>query len=620
VRFGLWLGLVYGLIEALEVQILRLIPGILSWRTGNSSNVMWVAPVTYGAAFAIVALVLWAMTRPLRARVADVVLAFVALALGAFFALTLPGLVFVDLAGSLLAVGVATELTRQYVRHRAAVQAFVQRSLPWLVSGVLALGIVIVVGSSAMERWRMRTVRAATDGKPNVLILVIDTQRADHLSSYGYARPTSPRLDAFAREATVFEAAYSNSSWTLPSHASLFTGALPDEHRAGVMRRPYLDSRFPTIAEVMRDNGYATGGFVSNTYWCGRQTGLHRGFIRYEDFYGNLGDAVARTAMGRRLAYDVMPRFGIDDIPGRKRAAEINADLLGWIDDMRGRPFFAFANYFDVHGPYAPPPPYAGRFTASGTAKEKTGKIELGALTGAIVVPPKPELEAMVAAYDESILYLDDQLGKLFDGLRQRGLLENTIVVVTSDHGESWGEHGLMYHGHSLYRDQLHVPLMVRYPKAFTPGSRDPRAVGLDRLPATIASLTGTPASFPGHALTAYPADSLASRLQRAALDTSDGEGTESSPPAVVAEVARRSSVPAGWPTSKGSLAALLTERWHLIVPEAGAGDAELYDMQADPDETRNLFADSSHVRIAKSLRAQLDRQRRANSVTASPR
>jgi arylsulfatase A-like enzyme len=386
------------------------------------------------------------------------------------------------------------------------------------------------------------------------------------------------------------------------------------------MRHPYLDSRYPTIAEVMRDNGYATGGFVSNTYWCGRQTGLHRGFIRYEDFYGNFGDAIARTAIGRRLAYDVMPRFGIDDIPGRKRAAEINADLLGWIDGMQGRPFFAFANYFDVHGPYAPPPPYAGRFTAPGTTKEKTGKIELGALTGAIVVPSKTELDAMLAAYDESILYLDDQLGKLFDGLRQRGLLENTIVIVTSDHGESWGEHGLMYHGHSLYRDQLHVPLMVRYPKAFTPGLRDPRAVGIDRLPATIASLTGTPASFPGHAITAYTADSMASRLQHAAMDTSDDEGTESSPSTVVAEVARRSSVPAGWPTSRGSLAALLTERWHLIVPEAGAGDVELYDMQADPNETQNLVGDSSHVRIAKSLRAQLDRQRGANAVTASPR
>src|SRR5690606_6332784 len=138
----------------------------------------------------------------------------------------------------------------------------------------------------------------------------------------------------------------------------MFVGRALHDHQAGLMRRPFLDERFPTLAEELRQGGYATGGFVANTYWCGRQTGLDRGFIRYEDMFGNVGDAIARTSLGRLLAYDVLPRFRVMDVPGRKYAAEINSDLIDWIDDLDDRPFFAFVNYFDVHGPYLPPAPY----------------------------------------------------------------------------------------------------------------------------------------------------------------------------------------------------------------------------------------------------------------------
>ena len=421
----------------------------------------------------------------------------------------------------------------------------------------------------------------------NVLLLVMDAQRADHLSLYGYRRRTSPRLDSIAGEAIVFDKAIASSSWTLPTHATLFTGRLPFEHRAGMMRRPYLDGKFPTVAEVLQRQGYATGGFVANTFWAGRQTRLDRGFIHYEDFYGNFGDAIARTVLGRQLAYGVLPRFGFVDIPGRKRADEINRDLLTWLKDVGGRPFFAFVNYLDVHGPLLPPSPFAGSYSGIFPSTRRAARIEIGALTEVMHVPPPDSIRLMVDLYDESIRYLDSQIGALLDSLDRRGVLENTFVIVTSDHGESWGEHGMMFHGHSLYRDQTDIPLIVRMPSSRATTSRTAEAVGVDRIPATIADMVGLPPNvFPGESL-------LDSTVHRAENES-----------AVITQVGRRSLVPGTWATSRTSLSALVTERWHYIQPDIGR--AELYDTIADPSEEHDLSADPAHRETVARLRAEL--------------
>jgi arylsulfatase A-like enzyme len=271
-------------------------------------------------------------------------------------------------------------------------------------------------------------------------VLVADTLRADHLSSYGYSRPTTPRLDRLASEGWAFLDAYSSSSWTLPAHASLMTGRRMHEHHAGEQRRPYLDRQFATLAEVLGGAGYVSAGFVANTFWCGRNTGLDRGFVHYEDFYGSVGDALARTVLGRLLAYEVLPRFGLLDFPGRKRAADVNERMLDWIDGVGDRPFFVFANYMDVHGPYLPPPGYEGRFGGKRPLR-RAAEIELGAVHGGTIVPEPEVLRAWMNRYDESLVYLDEQIGRLVDELARRGVLDKTIVVFTSDHGENWGEH-----------------------------------------------------------------------------------------------------------------------------------------------------------------------------------
>jgi arylsulfatase A-like enzyme len=580
---GLSLGLAYGLAEAIESCLLGLYPGALSWRSANSPRVLWVAPIVYAIASIVLALTFYAMSRWIRRWDWTRVFVFVALVGGGYLGARLQGQIFAPWASLLLALGIGTQLTRMFSRRRAQALALMRRTLIPLAGLVVVIAFGEISTTSALER-AARAKLPAAEPRPNVLVLVADTLRADHVSGYGYARPTTPRIDRFASEAWTFVAAYSASSWTLPAHASLMTGRRMYEHRAGEQGRPYLDRRFATLAEVLGAAGYVSGGFVANTFWCGRQTGLDRGFIHYEDFYGNVGDALARTVLGRTMAYQVLPRAGLVDFPGRKRAADINARVLDWIDGIGDRPFFVFANYMDVHGPYIPPPSYEGRFGAKGPSR-RANEIELGAIDGSTTVPDAAVLRAWIDRYDESLLYLDEQIGLLLDELARRGVLDKTIVVFTSDHGENWGEHNLIYHGHSLYQEQIRIPLIVRFPARVAAGKRDARPVALEQLPSLIADLAGiSGAPFPGRS-----------------LDTDAARGIDD---VAVSEVGRRSGVPLAWPTASGGLRSLQTDRWQLIVKEAGP--MELYDLDTDPRQLNNVAGDPRFTDVLASMQRRL--------------
>ncbi len=583
VTVGLWIGLAYGFAEAIESCLLGLYPGALSWRSGNAPRVLWVAPIVYAVAATMLALLFYAVSR--WARRWDWVRAFVFIALagGCYLGARLQGQLFAPWASLLLALGIGTQLTRIFVRRRAQALALVRRTLLPLAALVVVLAIVEPTASVAIGR-AARARLPAAQPRPNVLVLVADTLRADHVSAYGYARPTTPRLDRLASEGWMFLDAYSASSWTLPAHASLMTGRRMHEHRAGQQSRPYLDRRFATLAEVLGRAGYASGGFVANTFWCGRNTGLDRGFVHYEDFYGNAGDALARTVLGRTMFYEVLPHIGVIDFPGRKRAAQINDRVLDWIDSVGDRPFFVFANYMDVHGPYIPPPSYEGRFGPKGPPR-RANEIELGAIDNATTVPNAAVLRAWIDRYDESLFYLDEQIGRLLDELARRGALDNTIVVFTSDHGENWGEHELIYHGHSLYQEQIRIPLIVRFPPRVAAGTRSAAPVALEQLPLLItdlAGIAGTP--FPGLTFETYVA---------------------AGPNAVaVSEVGRRRGVPPWWPTASGGLRSLQTERWQLI--ESDVGRVELYDLETDARQLQNLASDPRFADVLASMQRRL--------------
>ncbi|MEO8634274.1 MAG: sulfatase-like hydrolase/transferase [Gemmatimonadales bacterium] len=575
-----------GLVEGLEWVLLSLIPGALSWRTGNSAYASWMAPLVMGCLGLAIGLLVLGVARMVRRPLAwDSGLVAIVTFSGAYLTATLQGQVFSEVAALLLAAGITAVITRWYRGDRERLQRFMLRSLPALIGLVLLLAGTTTGWRHLAEQRAMAALPAPPDGALNVLLLVLDTQRADHLSMYGYARPTSPRLDAFALESVRYDNAQSSSSWTLPSHASLFTGEPLSRHRAGVMGRPFLDGRFPTLAERLRASGWATGGFIANTFWTGRNTGLARGFAHYEDFYGNPGDALARTTIGRRMAYEVLPRLGRDDVPGRKWAPTLNRDLLQWLDGLHGRPFFAFVNYFDVHSPLKPVAPFAGRFRPLDATGRTSREIDLGAIGTSVELPSPERIAELVDRYDESILGLDDALGALFDQLKERGLLERTIVIVTADHGESWGEHGMIYHGHSLYREQTHVPLLVHWPGREHAGTVVRSPVGIDQIPATVAAavqLSGV--AFPGKALPLAD-DSTAS---------------------VRTELARRSAVPSNWPASRGSVAGVIEGPWHYIEEESGS--AELFDVSNDSLERNNLAGDTAHAALGTSFSAQLSR------------
>ncbi len=314
--------------------------------------------------------------------------------------------------------------------------------------------------------------------RPNVVIIVVDTTRADHLSPYGYRLDTTPALSAFAREGVLYTNAISPSSWTYPSHVSIFTGLMPTEHGAHYrakseddrsLIRPLGDG-YTTLAEVLQARGYYTGAIISNTVPLKHELGVSQGFHYYDDrARPGLDTARLRTVSPGLWLSRFFQRFtGRTRLGYRLRdAAEINADVFEWLEEAGASPFFLFINYADPHRPYRPHPEFDTQLalerTEAGRASETSQQDS-----------PHPnipsELWGDVALYDGELAHVDSYLGKLFSGLRERGLYDTSLIMVTSDHGEAFGEHGYTDHVNSVYQEEVWVPLMIRYPGGGTRG------------------------------------------------------------------------------------------------------------------------------------------------------
>lgn len=275
---------------------------------------------------------------------------------------------------------------------------------------------------------------------PNVLLIVVDTLRADHLGCYGYARNTSPRIDRFAEQSTLYTRAMASAPWTVPSHASMFTGLDPFEHGAHTCKLEApeecvfpLAERHTTLAEVLRDQGYRTAGFVANAAYMHAHFQLDQGFENW-----NVGYA---------------------------QAPQITSMALRWAEEHRQAPFFLFLNYMDTHRVYNTQP-------RPGLLDEPVVR-DSGALLDALieaVLPgngevPMDLVQKVVDQYDTGIANVDRSLGALFDGLRELDLFDGTVIVLTSDHGEYLGEHHLVEHSKDIYQQAQWVPLIVRAPR-----------------------------------------------------------------------------------------------------------------------------------------------------------
>src|SRR5262245_9458043 len=475
----------------------------------------------------------------------------------------------------ILSAGLATAFTRYTLKREERVLRYWRRSFPWIAAVIILLFIGVECGSWARERMAVSALSIAPPDSPNVLFIVVDTLRADHLSCYGYTRQTSPRLDRFAQEGALFENAYATSSWTAPSHASLLTGRYPHEHGVET-KTPYAlsDGRYPTLAEALKERGYRTAAFSANSFWFTRPMGFGRGFIRFEDFFQSPSDMALRTFYGRAFEQVVLRRLGIEDFPARKRAADINRSVLRWVDRYREKPFFAFLNYMDTHDPYLPPAPFRGKFSRS----PAPGGILNGRL-GRYHPPMTPvELQGEIDAYDGAIAYVDDQIGRLLDELRRRAMLDRTVVLVTSDHGESLGERGFLLHANSLYLETIHVPLILRYPERTPAGVRVTQPVTNAAAAATVMELVGAGRQ------TIFPLPSLFQLWQPGSARRAGDSWT---PP--LAEIERQPWSLDRYPVSRGWIKSLVSSEWHYIRYENL--EAEIYGWKNDAREEHNLIS-----------------------------
>jgi len=317
---------------------------------------------------------------------------------------------------------------------------------------------------------------AGGDPPECVVLLVIDTARADHFGPYGYDRPTTPRFSEFVKEAVRFERAYSTSAWTLPAHASLFTGLYPVTHRA-TQETQYLDDRWDTLAELLREAGWETACF-SNNPWVSTRGNLVQGFEVVEELW---------------LDPDWLARRG-PETSGFPHPT--NEAVAAWLDRRdASRPFFLFVNYIEPHWKYEAPARYRRAFLPAG--------VDPGPDSPALFPMPrwylKPDqidrsaLPVRIALYDAEIAFADAVVEDLLRTLDGRGLLDRGTTIVTSDHGESLGDHGQIAHAFTLYEDTIRVPLAIRRPAREGAGSVRVDPVQLTDLFVTIARIAGIP-------------------------------------------------------------------------------------------------------------------------------
>lgn len=420
--------------------------------------------------------------------------------------------------------------------------------------------------------------------KPNVVFIVMDTARDDRLSCYGHTRDTTPNIDSIAREGVIYRNAYAPSSWTYPSHASMFTGMFAAEHKDG-NDAIYLPDGVTTIAEILRESGYRTFAY-SNNPWVSIYTGLHQGFDNFEEgwreskpekyFYAQVWMELKKHARRNILARRV-PDHG---------AAMTNSYVFEWTEKNRRDPFFIFINYMEPHLPYALPADYKSKYLPQEAAEADIGKYRPGNLNiGEFVLRKERslfELSVLNALYDAEMNYLDMRIGELYSYLDRQGVIENTLLIITSDHGENLGDHGLLGHAYGLWDTLLRVPLIIRYPGGFGPGLVIENGVQLTDLFYTILEAAGVEPSSSA----AVPGMSLMERHSRNVYQ--EVMFAEQKRPKHALSAAIRSGI---------DVEQVDKDRWCVISDgykyvRTSRDDEELYDLNADPGELSNVLSE----------------------------
>jgi len=410
----------------------------------------------------------------------------------------------------------------------------------------LALAIAIVSTLGGCEG-------SAPAERPSILLISIDSLRADHLSCYGYERETSPRMDQLAQEAILFENAVSSSSWTLPAHAAAFTG-LPDSVHRVERTNSRLAEGHTTLAEALSAEGYQTVGFWSGPF-LDPSFGLGQGFEEYID---------CRTPFelpddDNKIRRQKVANF---ESHGDVTSPRLVAAVSEWMAERRRAPFLLFVHMWDVHYDFIPPPPYDTLFApdpdydgpADGrnVAKNLDGEVER-------------DVEHTLALYDGEIAWTDLHVGQLIDLLDEHGIADNTIVIVTADHGEEFFEHGAFGHRKTLFEESIRIPLIMRLPDGSGAGTRETRPVSITDIAPTILEAAGVAPMGPS--------------MGESLLATGTAERR-----VAVSEIFTKVD------RERGPLLSLRGEGWKLVVRRRDGTPWRLFDLNNDPEEQEDLL------------------------------
>ena len=539
-------------------------------------DVIWMVPLGYVAVFAAVSIPLGVLAAIRKNGISLRVTSWVWATVASYSLLLLFPRVH-GWAWLIVATAIGYQVSRLATLRPQRTTRVVTRAGVLLVAG-FALLFTLFEGRRIVSTQRAIAAQPEPSSEAlNVLLIVWDTARAKNFQLYGYNRPTTPFVDSLARHSVVFDRAFSTAPWTLPSHASMLTGQYATA-QSGDWLSP-MDRTHRTLAEELRDRGYATGGFVANWLATGYSSGLHRGFLEYKDTKRSLGEVLLNTTLTQstailsgyvRIARDrwygeaVRTFLRFDWRPydayqshAWKAGAEVTEEFLNWQGKTKG-PFFAFLNYAEVHNPHLGPD--RDRFNGGKTFADR---------------------------YDAALWSLDSELRRVTQELERRGELKRTIIVLTSDHGEQFDEHGLRGHGNSLYLTLLHVPLVIYAPQHPAAGERFARAVSLRDLPQTILHLAGVnDARLPGVAL--LPRDSAA----LAAV----------TPSTVLSEVSSGMNDQPRNPTFYGDLKSVVDDSLQII--RDGKGEYQVFAYKRDVAQMHNLAQDRQ---VAEWARARLE-------------
>jgi arylsulfatase A-like enzyme/Flp pilus assembly protein TadD len=389
---------------------------------------------------------------------------------------------------------------------------------------VVAVVGTVIAGSAV---WHVSHRPSRVRGIRNVVLISIDTCRADHLSCYGFKRPTTPHIDAVALEGVIFEQALSPVPLTTPAHSSMLTGTYPPTNGVRLNNLESLAASSVTMTEVLREAGFRTAAFVGG-FPLDTQFGLNQGFDTYDCAFTRKSETSSAHS--------------------ERSAEEVSGPALAWLDQNAGAPFFLFLHYYDAHFPYEPPAPYASAYADD--------------------------------PYDGEIAHVDEWIGHVLARLRTLGAYDDTLLIITADHGESLGEHGETSHGFFIYQSTQHVPLLIRAPHARR-GSRIVGRVSLVDLAPTVLDLVNlkTPAEVEGVSLRPYL----------------EGRTAPTRPRALYCE----SLVPTQF--GCGALYGIAEGPWKYI----RAPRQELYELSHDANETNNVI-DEAHP-VAQDLQTQLE-------------